>query len=94
VDTDIDISRGDLMAADKARPVLAEQFAAHLIGMGNQPLLPGRARTPRSEAFGGPCNAAAKSERAFGADRERSSSDSKFCPSRRRGSRPTRSIAR
>ena len=42
VDADIDISRGDLFAADTARPVLAEQFAAHLIWMGNQPLLPGR----------------------------------------------------
>ena len=42
VDADIDISRGDLIAADTARPVLAEQFAAHLIWMGNQPLLPGR----------------------------------------------------
>jgi bifunctional enzyme CysN/CysC len=42
VDADIDISRGDLFAADTARPVLAEQFAAHLIWMGDQPLLPGR----------------------------------------------------
>ena len=42
VDADIDISRGDLIAADTARPVLAEQFAAHIIWMGNQPLLPGR----------------------------------------------------
>ena len=42
VDADIDISRGDLFASDTARPVLAEQFAAHLIWMGNQPLLPGR----------------------------------------------------
>jgi bifunctional enzyme CysN/CysC len=42
VDADIDISRGDLLAADTARPVLAEQFAAHLIWLGNQPLLPGR----------------------------------------------------
>jgi bifunctional enzyme CysN/CysC len=42
VDADIDISRGDLIAADTARPVLAEQFSAHLIWMGDQPLLPGR----------------------------------------------------
>ena len=42
VDADIDIGRGDLLAADTARPVLAEQFAAHLIWMDDQPLLPGR----------------------------------------------------
>ena len=37
VDAEIDISRGDLIAADTARPVLAEQFAAHIIWMSNQP---------------------------------------------------------
>jgi bifunctional enzyme CysN/CysC len=42
LDADIDISRGDLIAANTARPVLAEQFAAHLIWMGDHPLLPGR----------------------------------------------------
>ena len=42
INADIDISRGDMLAADKARPVVAEQFAAHIIWMGNQPLLPGR----------------------------------------------------
>jgi bifunctional enzyme CysN/CysC len=42
VDADIDIGRGDLFAADTARPIVAEQFAAHLIWMGNEPLLPGR----------------------------------------------------
>jgi bifunctional enzyme CysN/CysC len=42
VDADIDISRSDVISADTPRPVLAEQFAAHLIWMGNQPLLPGR----------------------------------------------------
>jgi bifunctional enzyme CysN/CysC len=42
LDADIDVSRGDLFASDTARPVLAEQFAVHLIWMGDQPLLPGR----------------------------------------------------
>ena len=42
VDAEIDISRGDLIAADAARPVLADQFAAHIIWMSDQPLLPGR----------------------------------------------------
>jgi bifunctional enzyme CysN/CysC len=39
---DIDIARGDVIAAATARPQLAEQFAAHLIWMSDQPMLPGR----------------------------------------------------
>ena len=39
---DIDIARGDVIAAETARPQLAEQFAAHLIWMSDQPMLPGR----------------------------------------------------
>jgi bifunctional enzyme CysN/CysC len=42
VDADVDISRGNVFAADSAPPILAEQFAAHLLWMGDQPLLPGR----------------------------------------------------
>jgi bifunctional enzyme CysN/CysC len=42
LDADIDVSRGDLFAADTARPAVAEQFAVHLIWMDDQPLLPGR----------------------------------------------------
>jgi bifunctional enzyme CysN/CysC len=38
----IDIARGDVIAAESARPAVAEQFAAHLIWMGDQPMLPGR----------------------------------------------------
>jgi bifunctional enzyme CysN/CysC len=39
---EIDISRGDLLAPPTERPVVADQFAAHLIWLGNEPLLPGR----------------------------------------------------
>lgn len=39
---ELDIGRGDVLAAETERPLLAEQFAAHLIWMGDQPMLPGR----------------------------------------------------
>jgi bifunctional enzyme CysN/CysC len=39
---EIDIARGDMLAAAKARPPVADQFAAHLVWMGRERLLPGR----------------------------------------------------
>ena len=43
VHDDLDIARGDVIAAEKTpRPVVAEQFAAHVIWMSDQPMLPGR----------------------------------------------------
>ncbi|MBN2887571.1 MAG: sulfate adenylyltransferase subunit CysN [Chromatiaceae bacterium] len=42
LEDEIDISRGDLIAAADARPEVADQFAAHLVWMDEQPLLPGR----------------------------------------------------
>ena len=42
VDDEIDIARGDVLAAETALPSVAEQFAAHLIWMSDQPMLPGR----------------------------------------------------
>jgi len=39
---EIDASRGDVIAAVSNPPETADQFAAHLIWMGGQPLLPGR----------------------------------------------------
>ncbi len=39
---EVDIARGDLLAAPLARPEVADQFAAHVIWMGDEPLLPGR----------------------------------------------------
>jgi bifunctional enzyme CysN/CysC len=42
LDDEIDISRGDVIAAIEDPPQVADQFAAHLLWMGEQPLLPGR----------------------------------------------------
>ncbi|MCM5556141.1 sulfate adenylyltransferase subunit CysN [Pleomorphomonas sp. JP5] len=42
LDDEIDISRGDVLSGTIARPEVADQFAAHLIWMADDPLLPGR----------------------------------------------------
>ena len=42
LDREIDVSRGDVFAAADARPEVSDQFAAHLLWTGNDPLLPGR----------------------------------------------------
>jgi bifunctional enzyme CysN/CysC len=39
---DLDIGRGDLLVPPDRRPEVADQFAAHLIWMSAEPLLPGR----------------------------------------------------
>jgi bifunctional enzyme CysN/CysC len=39
---EIDIARGDLLVPPTARPEVADQFAAHLLWMSDEPLLPGR----------------------------------------------------
>jgi len=39
---EIDVSRGDVLAAADARPDVADQFAAHVIWMHDDPLMPGR----------------------------------------------------
>ena len=42
LEDEVDISRGDIIAAADARPEVSDQFAAHLIWMVDEPLLPGR----------------------------------------------------
>ena len=42
LDRELDVSRGDLLVAPAERPAFADQIAAHLIWMSNDPLLPGR----------------------------------------------------
>ncbi|WP_299811895.1 sulfate adenylyltransferase subunit CysN [uncultured Roseibium sp.] len=42
LEDEIDISRGDLLSSAAHRPEVADQFAAHLIWMSDEPLLPGR----------------------------------------------------
>ena len=39
---EIDIPRGDILVEPTARPEVADQFAAHLLWMSEEPLLPGR----------------------------------------------------
>jgi bifunctional enzyme CysN/CysC len=39
---EVDIARGDVLAAAQARPEVADQFAAHVIWMDSEKLLPGR----------------------------------------------------
>lgn len=42
LDDELDISRGDVIASADAPAQVADQFAAHLLWMGESPLLPGR----------------------------------------------------
>ncbi|HEY4555517.1 MAG TPA: sulfate adenylyltransferase subunit CysN, partial [Lysobacter sp.] len=42
LDDEIDASRGDVIADARHPPEVADQFAAHLLWLGEQPLLPGR----------------------------------------------------
>jgi bifunctional enzyme CysN/CysC len=42
LDQEIDISRGDVIAGQDRRPEVADQFAAHIVWMGDEPMLPGR----------------------------------------------------
>jgi bifunctional enzyme CysN/CysC len=39
---EIDVTRGDLLASPKSRPDFADQLAAHVIWMKDEPLIPGR----------------------------------------------------
>lgn len=47
---EIDVSRGDVIAAASDPPEVADQFAAHLLWMGDRPLLPGRSYWLKSGA--------------------------------------------
>jgi len=42
LDDEIDISRGDVLAPPAARPEVSDQFAAHLLWMAEEEMLPGR----------------------------------------------------
>ncbi|MCJ8145282.1 sulfate adenylyltransferase subunit CysN [Ancylobacter sp. A5.8] len=42
LEDEVDISRGDIIAAADERPEVSDQFAAHVIWMQDEPLLPGR----------------------------------------------------
>ncbi len=42
LEDEVDIARGDLLVEPTARPEVADQFAAHILWMAEEPLLPGR----------------------------------------------------
>ena len=44
---EIDIARGDVLAAPRSRPEISDQFAAHIIWMSEEALLPGRSYLAR-----------------------------------------------
>ncbi len=44
---EVDVGRGDVLAAPNARPEVADQFAAHVIWMDREPLIPGRSYLAR-----------------------------------------------
>jgi bifunctional enzyme CysN/CysC len=44
----LDVSRGDVLAAPEAAPVVADQFAAHLLWFDEEPLFPGRSYIMRA----------------------------------------------
>jgi bifunctional enzyme CysN/CysC len=44
---EIDVARGDLLVTATARPEVSDQFAAHLIWMSDEPLMPGRSYLAR-----------------------------------------------
>ncbi|MCP3391899.1 sulfate adenylyltransferase subunit CysN [Bradyrhizobium sp. CCGB12] len=44
---EIDIARGDLLVSPASRPEVSDQFAAHIIWMSDQPLMPGRSYLAR-----------------------------------------------
>ena len=44
---EVDIARGDVLVSPKARPEVSDQFAAHVIWMSDEPLMPGRSYLSR-----------------------------------------------
>jgi bifunctional enzyme CysN/CysC len=47
---EIDVGRGDILVGPTARPEVSDQFAAHLIWMDSEPLMPGRSYLARVAA--------------------------------------------
>ena len=55
LEDEIDIARGDIIVEPTARPEVADQFAAHLLWMAEEPLLPGRDYLMRIGTQYAPC---------------------------------------
>jgi bifunctional enzyme CysN/CysC len=47
LEDELDIVRGDVLVSPKARPEVSDQFAAHVIWMSDEPLVPGRSYLSR-----------------------------------------------
>ena len=47
---EVDVSRGDVLVSPTARPEVSDQFAAHIIWMDDEPLMPGRSYLARAGA--------------------------------------------
>jgi bifunctional enzyme CysN/CysC len=47
LEDELDIGRGDVLVSPKARPEVSDQFAAHVIWMSDEPLMPGRSYLSR-----------------------------------------------
>jgi len=45
--SEVDLARGDILVSPSSRPELSDQFAAHLIWMSENPLVPGRSYLAR-----------------------------------------------
>ena len=56
---EVDVARGDLLVQPSARPEVSEQFAAHLLWMAEEPLLPGRDYLMRIGTQYAPCKVSA-----------------------------------
>ena len=59
LEDEIDIARGDIIVEPTARPEVADQFAAHLLWMAEEPLLPGRNYLMRIGTQYAPCKVTA-----------------------------------
>ena len=57
--SEIDASRGDLLTSSRERAQLADQFAAHLLWMDEEPVLPGRSYLMRAGTRWTPCRVSA-----------------------------------
>ncbi|GGA99029.1 adenylyl-sulfate kinase [Brucella endophytica] len=49
LDDEVEVSRGNMLVAPDARPDVADQFAAHLVWFGEEPMMPGRSYLMRTE---------------------------------------------
>ncbi len=56
LEDEIDIMRGDLLCPPAQRPAVADQFAAHILWMDEEPLLPGRQYLMRIGNLWTPCS--------------------------------------